>query len=407
MIMEYDVIIIGGGFSGLTLSCALKDFGVKKVLVLERLNRVGKKILSTGNGRGNITNKNLSLSCYHGSDVSFANYALKKFDNDHIARFFAKKGLTFSCDGDKVYPASFQANSILDCLRLYLDENAVSLEKYVTSIKRKGDSFEVLGDGFSYKAKNVVLAFGGECAKNFGTDGSSYHLAERFGHKITERFPSLVQMRVEKGSVKGLKGVKQNALVTLYDGQSKIKSSVGDFLFSDNAVSGNTVFYLSAYLPNLKKPKLVIDFAPETKLEEILSTLLTKRQVYGEMLGANFLQGFCHSALSMAIASRFNLQNKKLKDLTKDEFLILANTLKNFTLIVTGTFGFDYAQVTRGGIETANICDKTLESKLQQGLYFCGEALDIDGDCGGYNLQWAYSSAQCVAEAIYEKSCKR
>ncbi len=401
---EYQVAIIGGGFSGLVLACSLKKMGVNGVIVLERLNRVGKKILSTGNGRGNVTNKNLSLACYHGSNVSFAEYALKKFDNEHIEGFFKEKGLTLASDGDKLFPSSFQANAILETLRFYLNESDILCEKYVTSVKRKGELFEIAGEGFSYLSKNVVFAFGGECAKNFGTDGSSYHLAEGFGHKLEKRFPSLVQMRVEKGSVNGLKGVKQNALVTLNDGQKQIKSSLGDFLFSDNAVSGNTVFYLSAYLPNLKKPKLIIDFAPNNTLEEVVSVLKIKTKVYGEMFGSNLLQGFVHSALSMAISSRFNLQNKKLKDFSNDEISLLANTLKNFVLIVTGTFGFDYAQVTRGGISTSDICEKTFESKLQSGLYFCGEAIDIDGDCGGYNLQWAYSSAQCVAEAIYEKS---
>ena len=402
---KFSVAIVGGGFSALVLACSLDRSLQKNSIIFEKLSRVGKKILSTGNGRGNFTNEFLSLNCYHGGDVSFAAYALKKYDNQVIRGFFEKRGVLSATENGRVYPMSFQANSLLDGLRL--SHSAAVLESAeVTDISKNDSGFELKTKLGTFYADTVVIAAGGMAAKNFGTDGDSYRLASRFGHKSSETYPSLVQMRAEKSDIKGLKGVKHDAQVSLYDGDKFIKSANGDLLFTDYGVSGNSVFYLSSYLAGISKPRLEIDFIRDCNVTALFNSLSSRAKEFADK-GAEFLlSGVVHSAIALKVA-RERLGDKKLGDLGARDINSAIEAIENYRVTIIGTLGFDNAQVTRGGILTKDVDPITMESKLEKGLYFCGEALDIDGDCGGYNLQWAFSSAKCAAEAINERFDKR
>lgn len=399
--MKHKVVIIGGGFSGLVLLCGLLENKID-ALLLERNDRVGKKILATGNGRGNVTNAAMSTGCYHGNAPSFCDHAIKTYDNRHIEGFFNKKGVLFLTENGRVYPASLQANAILDSLRLYCKPESIRLNTFVKGLTfdKKQGAFKVeTSTGIVYGEK-VVLAAGGKASPHFGTDGNGYALAGAFGHKTTPLYPSLVQLLCDPQAVKGLKGVKQTAKVSVLSAGKEVASMTGDVLFSDHGVSGNTVFYLSAYVTGHDDRQLKIEFLPHLTTSALEESLIKKRGAYPALSAEEILNGLVHSRIGQKIVRGLNLHTKPLSKVTDGEISSLVKAVKDFRLKITGTGGFDNAQVTRGGIETCGVDPITMESKYQKGLYFCGEILDIDGDCGGYNLQWAYSSAICVLEAI-------
>ena len=255
-IKKYSVAIIGGGFSGLCLASMLGSKLKNNLLVLEGNKRVGKKILATGNGQGNITNKVISADFYHG-DKDFASKAISRYTNTHLLDYFDKLGLLTDSIGQKIYPASFTAGAILDVLRFEIDKQGVDVktEHYVISVKKK-DCFTIeCNNGEVFYADKVVFAFGGKSGAGFLTDGKSYSLAQNFGHTITTLSPSLVQLKTEKEKIRGLKGVKLDAIVSLYNDERFVVCFTGDILFTDFGVSGNSIFSLSAYLKGLKKSK--------------------------------------------------------------------------------------------------------------------------------------------------------
>lgn len=400
--MVYPVIIIGGGFSGLILANQLQKDGIN-YLLLERNDRLGKKILATGNGRGNISNEDLSLNHYHSQNQSFCDYAIKTFDNGLIGGFFSEKGILLTSENGRLYPLSKQANAILDCLRLSILETNYRLNSYVKDITHNGKTFEVITADNKYYAQKVVLAVGGKSASHFGTDGSSYKLAQKFGHKLTKLYPSLVQLTTNKESVKGLKGVKENAKVTAFDGEKTLTSTYGDILFTDNGVSGNTIFYLSAYLSGTKNPYVSVDFLYQADIKECKQSLISRKNAFKTLTADTFLSGLVHSRISQKVAKSVlgeDYNKLQYKDLTDKDIDKLIYALKNTKITITGDTGFNNSQVTKGGIDTLDIDYKTMQSKLCKNLYLCGEVLDVDGDCGGYNLQWAFSSAMCAYRSI-------
>lgn len=405
--MIYPVIIVGGGFSGLVLANLLNDDKINYLLI-EKNDRLGKKILATGNGRGNVSNLDLSLSHYHGKNPSFCEYAIKNFDNRLIGRFFESKGVLLSNEGNRIYPSSKQANGILDCLRLGLNEKNILLSTAVTDIvyDEHKKFFTVTANGKEYFAENVVLSVGGAVGEHFGTDGSSYRLVEKFGHKVSKLYPSLVQLTADKESVKGLKGVKETAEVKAFSDDRFLSVAKGDLLFTDNGVSGNTVFFLSSYLTDVKNPSLKVNFIPDVLDENAVKILKVRKNTFPKLSAESFLSGLVHSRISYKICSDFygkKTSSLKYEDITDKDISNLVKLLKNTVINITGTCGFKNAQVTRGGIDTTFVNNATMQSKIIKGLYFTGEVLDVDGDCGGYNLQWAFSSATCAYRSIIDE----
>ncbi len=400
--MVHSVIIVGGGFSGLVLMNRFIKEGID-FLLFEKNDRLGKKILATGNGRGNVSNEDLSFNHYHGNNPSFCEYAIKTYDNRHIAGFFAEMGIILTAENGRLYPLSKQANSVLDGLRLSdRDQKAIVGEK-VTDAYYKNGIFTVIAGGREYFSKNLVLCVGGKSSPNFGTDGTSYDLAKKFGHKITTLYPSLVQLTTAKEDIKGLKGIKENAKVSAYSGNTKLAEAEGDILFTDNGISGNTVFYLSAYLVNAANASVSIDYLPGVDFDVCKQSLISRRSAYPHLTAESFLSGLVHSRISYKTISDLfgaDFLKVKYKDIDNDKIDKLIYRLKNTKINIKGNTGFSNSQVTKGGIDTKDVCATTMESKLQKGLYFCGEVLDVDGDCGGYNLQWAYSSAMCAYMSI-------
>lgn len=408
---NFKVAVIGGGFSGLCAAVKLGKVFNEKLLVLEANKRVGKKILATGNGQGNLTNADVRPEFYHG-DRAFAARALEKYSNAEILEFFEKLGVIITLKNGRYYPASEFAGTICDGLRFAADACGVTVvtETVVTCVEKTNGGFVIKtkNGAETYFAEKVILATGGASGAGFFTDGKSYALAKNLGHTLTPLRPSLVQIKTEREKIRGLKGVKTDAKVALYDDKRHIREFFGDVLFTDYGVSGNAVFAISAYLGDCRSPKLKIEFLPEFTREELTDklTLAVKnleKENSRESKNENkvSLERACFSLLP----SRLTLAVIKAAGYSPaaaaDEKAIAAvcAKIKKFELNVEGTVGFDCSQVTAGGIKTAEISDD-MQSKLNKGLYIIGEELNVDGDCGGYNLQWAFTSASVCADAI-------
>ena len=394
----YQLAVVGGGASGLALAieaCLGQNaINGKSVVILEGQDRVGKKLVATGNGQGNLTNDDFSEKYYHG-DRKFIEAFMENARKVDIKSYLYSLGIPLiSCDG-KVYPLSKQASAVLDAFRSKLEylgvEERVNF-KVDKIIADKGEYTIYAGKEF-VRAKHVALCFGGASAKQFGTDGSAYALAESLGHKKTKIYPSLVQLKTDLTKIRGLKGLKETAKVIAYDGEKELSSSIGEVLFTDYGVSGSAIFSVSGYLTGAKNPSVKIEFLPQYDMEN------TRRIIEDRMKNAPTEYG--EKVLSCVLNKRIGgavyrtATGKTAKD--------LAYAIKNFRLKVTGDLGFNYAQVTKGGIEVCGVNPCTYESNIRKNLYLTGELLDVDGDCGGYNLTFAFVSGITSARAIKTK----
>jgi hypothetical protein len=358
---------------------------------------VGKKLSATGNGQGNVTNRNFGGEHYFSDDKQKAEEILRAFPPESLIAYLEKLGGLFEADErGRVYPAGRQASAVTDLLRFALQKAGVQT---VTGVKiekitRKNGGYALLdGNGQRYQADILVVATGGKAAKNFGTDGSGYELLRALGHSVTPLYPALVQLKTDTTDLKGLRGIRAECLVTALNGGKGSTHARGDVIFTDYGVSGNAIFTLSSYLTDQTGGAIAIDFLPDITEEKLTAILRQKQALHpeNELLGC-----IVNNQLGRSIVRRVEREYGKV---TAEN---VAHTVKDFRLKVVGTLGFDQAQVTRGGIPMPEV-NGDLESKRSPDLYLCGEVLNVDGECGGYNLQWAFSSAVCVAEGILRK----
>ena len=401
--MSNQVAIIGAGASGLVAAIVAARRGVK-VHVYEKNNKIGKKILATGNGRCNVTNQHIELSNYHGSKPSFVNPAINHFNASTCKAFFSELGVEL-VEGQRgrLYPRSLQSSSIVEllvyeCRRLGVE---FFLNHEVKSITKKGDGFSLHVEDTSLHVKSVLVATGGLAMPTLGSCDSGYEFAKSFGHSIVPTHPSLVQL-VCKEDLKAISGVKVEGSIEVFeDGQNKTHAS-GDILFTNYGISGSAILDVSRVVSHSLHYKraisVKIDLLPEYSKEQ-LKNLLKKRQKYSNGKSvALWLDGFINSKLAKFIEK--SLHVKSADELNNKELTKLVYALKNMTLHVNDTKGFKTAEVTAGGVSTGEINSGTMESKLQRGLFFSGEVVDIDADCGGYNLHWAWASGMSVGHNI-------
>ena len=408
--MVYDLIIIGGGASGLFGAvCASLLDNKLKIAVLEKNNRVGKKILMTGNGRCNLTNQNIDVSFYNSDSVEFLNTVLTKFGLNDTLEMFKSLGVLTVNENDKIFPMSLQASSIVDVLRFKIQELGVDLitEFDVKNITKKSNLFYINSyNGKTLASKKVIVATGGKAAPSTGSTGDGYIIAGDFGHKCTKLYPSLVQLVCDKNKVLALKGVKFNGSAELYVDGSAVLKEFGEILFTDYGVSGPPIFQLSGKasvcIDNAKKVSIKLDLCPEISYEELFDHLIKRNKniVVDEFLTGLFNKQICKMLLKQSGLEKFGVSATKLTTLQLET---IAKTAKNWELEITGTKSWNNAQVTIGGILTNEITPDTLESKLVKGLYFAGEIINVDGKCGGYNLQWAWSSGAVAAKSAVEE----
>lgn len=403
--------IIGGGASG--LSCAIeimksvKDKDGVKVTVFERLTRVGKKILVTGNGRCNLTNINAAKENYRGNS-EFTEFALAKFPSQSNIEFFNSLGLyTRTEDEGRVYPLSNQASSVLDALRFECDRlgvetvcdyRAVHLKTADTSVTTK--IIVNNRDRFDY----VVIACGGMAAKVHGTDGDSYELLKMIGHKIVSPAPALVSLNCENFT-KALKGVRSTCKADLIIDGKKAFENLGEVQFTDYGLSGIPIMQLSRFVsvsPS-NNINICLDTVPDFTDEKLLEYLNTRRKV-DTGLCENMLSGIMNKQLCIVLMKECNIApNGRVNELSNSDIDRLAKICKCWSIKIKNSRSFDYAQVTAGGADCSQFDPETMESKLVKNIFCCGEALDIDGDCGGYNLQWAWSSGRLAGSTISER----
>lgn len=405
--------IIGGGASGLFAAItALSSKSNVRVTVFEQLNRVGKKILATGNGRCNITNEfadaeisdenGIKPAHYHGESAGFALYALKNFNQKNLIDFFAENGLILRKENDKYYPFSEQAGTVLDFLRLKCEMLGAEIKCgiKIEKIKIKDNKFIINNQVFD----KVIVACGGKSSPHLGSDGSGYKLLEHFGHKTSHLYPAITQIKTETEFVKQLKGIKADANCKIFVDNTVIREEFGQVLFADYGLSGPPIFQLSRIAAkNYNKNCCIsLDFMNEKSQNEVFSlikSVLDAPFTY-PLTCENLLSLFLNKRLGQVIVKSCGFKlNKDAYELNENQIMQIAEKIKDFRIKVTGVNGFQNAQVTAGGVLTDDFEKKTMESKLQKGLFACGEILDIDGDCGGYNLQWAFSSGYLAAKS--------
>ncbi len=407
----WDIAIVGGGASGLAAAvfCARERGTGAGIALLEKAPRVGKKLLATGNGTCNITNRNAAPTNYHGAGAeAFVTPALTQFPPQACIDFFASLGvLCAPREAGREYPLCQQAGAVLDCLRLELQHLGVTerCDTAVTAVSSKNDGFELmLANGEALCSRRVILSTGGAASPSLGGSSDGYVLATALGHRKTPLFPSIVQVRTDTTFVRAMKGLRTDATVTFCLNGEPQCSHTGELLFTEYGISGPAVMQISRTVGDWERRKIgdltvKLDLLPTVDELSLLSLLSNRRAL--ARTAADFLTGLLHKRIGQTVcrAVGFSLDTP-MDTLTQNDIRRLVNTIKHFTLPVTGTQGLAGAQVTAGGIATADVDPRTMMSRRVPGLYLIGELLDVDGDCGGYNLHWAWASAYTAAKAV-------
>lgn len=395
------ILVIGGGAAGMLAAISAKRLGVT-VTILEKNPRVGKKILATGNGRCNFTNVNADITCFSGENPQFAQDALKTFTVEDTLRFFSELGIQPKVEEQgKVFPMSDQASSILDVLLYELQDLGVNIvtEANVVDLTKKQDRFVIsLENGQQYKGDNVIIATGGKALPSSGSDGKAYDLVTKLGHTRTDIFPALVQIMLDGKFFKRIEGVKFVGTAEIIHQGKNLALDRGDILFANYGVSGPAILQLSRIAGELlqkgQKPELKITIIDTMSLAELRRLLENRFKLSGNKPLDFSLVGLINKRLIPVILTEAGFTDLKrpAASLSGEEQEKICRILTDWRMKIRGTKGWTSAQVTAGGINTNEINPQTMESKLVPGLYFAGELIDIDGKCGGFNLQWAWSS---------------
>ena len=395
------ICIIGAGASGMAAAIAASEQTENQVLLLERQARVGRKLQATGNGRCNLSNIHAAPDRYHGEEAAFVKAALSKYDVYNTLNWFADLGLfTVTEESGKIYPYSDQANSVVDVLRFGLERPNIQLVTgcEVTRVRKNGEEFLVETGETRYLCDRLVIACGGLAGSKLGGSMSGYKLLRAFGHKVTKLRPNLVQLKCSWGGLASLKGVRANCHVQILRNGENYAESTGELQLTEFGLSGPVIFEISRDVcQGSGEWSAKLDFLPQCSEETLMAELCRRR---GTMLPLEeLLTGIIHNRLGRVLAQAAGLRgNRQIGDLSDEELKAVCKAVKAFEVVLTEPLGMDAAQVTAGGIHTSEFNPETMESKLVPGLYACGEVLDIDGDCGGYNLQWAWSSGRLAGE---------
>ena len=401
--------IIGAGASGVFAALILKQNYIDTT-VIERNANALKKIYATGNGRCNFTNRNVSYKNYHGENPKFTISAIKKFDNYDVIEFFNDMGIPeVELENGKIFPKSLQASSIVKqmmCLANHLEVEFI-FDSFVDDVRKNGNVFEVKSKDSIYKFDYLIVACGSKAYKKSGSDGNGYILMEKLGHNIVKTHPGIVQLRLNGDSFKKMSGTKFKANAKLVVDGKEVFEFYHDVLFTDYGISGPTILQLSGEAIRAKNKgldvKIRIDTVDldENKLYEHLIYIISLN--YYKKI-KELLVGLINDNLIEEVLNQANIEyDINVCELSKEEVYKLAHTLKNLEFSVSGYKDEDSGQITCGGVDTDEINPSSMESKKIKNLYIIGEIMDVDGDCGGYNLQWAFSSAYSCAMSIIKK----
>ncbi len=396
--------IIGGGASGMAAALAASENKNAQVLLFERQARLGRKLMATGNGRCNLTNQYMSLQYnYHGEQPEFAAHALQKYNVNNTLQWFESLGLcTVTEETGRVYPFSDQANSVLDVLRFALDKpNIQVLTGFeVTKIRQNNQGFTVESSDESYSCDKLIIACGGLAGTKLGGSMSGYKLLMKLGHHCTKLRPTLVQIKSDWPHCASLKGVRATCHVSILRDDELHASSQGEIQFTEHGLSGPVIFDVSRDVCREKGNWVCwLDLLPDMEaLDRVLPMLQKKRET--NLAAEDLFTGILHNRLGRVVVKEAGISlHAPIRQLEDWELEKACRTALELPVPLTEPMGMDSAQVTAGGILTSEFDPETMESRLVPGLYVCGEVLDIDGNCGGYNLQWAWSSGRCAGHA--------
>lgn len=392
-----NVAIIGAGASGMAAAITAAASGQNQVLLFERQARVGRKLAATGNGRCNLSNRRISITRYHGSSPEFVRPALDAFPPDAVLDFFQTLGLYTVTEQDgKVYPYSDQANSVVDVLRFGLDRPNVRLltGTEVVGVKKQPSGFRIkTADAQVWEADALIVACGGAAGTKLGGGLSGYQLLRSLGHHCTKLCPALVQLKTDPVRVQGLKGIRANAKLRLTINGTLLAETSGEVQFTDYGVSGPAVFEISRAAATADRTVLHLDLLPGYGADDLLSALCIRVSRFPTLEAGDLLTGILHNRLGRMLVKACGISlSAPLTALRWEQLNAVVQQCHAFELPITGNMGMDGAQVTAGGIVTQEFDPNSLQSRIVPGLYACGEVLDVDGDCGGFNLQWAWAS---------------
>ena len=400
--MVKKVLIVGAGAAGMMAAIAAAEDGAQ-VTLIEHNDRVGRKILSTGNGRCNYTNLFQEPSCYRSDEDGFPWKVISGYPAEWVLDKFEEMGVMPKEKNGYIYPFSEQASAVLDVLRMEIDRLKIQLNTsvHVTEVlkKKKGFLIKASKDGKSetFAGDSVVLACGSKAASKLGSDGSGYDLAKKLGHKMVPVVPALVQLKCKESFYQSLAGIRVQGKVTLMTDGNPAGEDTGEIQLTAYGISGIPVFQISRMAAKAlyakKQVWAVLDFIPEKNTEEFLELLKNRIRRHPEKEMDVFFTGMFHKKLADVFLKTAGIKrNKKCGTLSAEEKRSLVLAVKNFRTEIIGTNPFEQAQVAAGGVSTREIDADTMESRLVKGLYFAGELMDVDGICGGYNLHWAWAS---------------
>lgn len=408
--MKPEVIVVGGGASGMVAAITAAKRGVS-VLLIERKEKLGKKILATGNGKCNYTNTYYDDTVYRSEAPEVVSSILKQFSVTDTIAFFRELGIEPKEKNGYLYPASMQAASVVELLSIELNRLKVliHLEENITSIKKKGKGFLVNTDKATYETKAVILATGGKASSKLGSNGSGYEFAKSLGHKIVPVTEALVGLRSPLKVFKQLSGIRCNAKVTVVIHGIHGASAQGELQLTDYGISGIPVFQISRYVTKAlyahKKTEVLIDYLPELSPKETYTLLMNRQRMRPQKTAKEFLIGLFPYKLAFVFIKEAGIkENAIIGKVSKEAIQTLAGLIKGYLVSIQEANGFEQAQVCAGGVDLREIDPMTLESKLAKGLYLTGELLDADGTCGGYNLQWAWSTGYVAGQHCLERN---
>lgn len=403
-----DIIVIGGGASGLFVSGGCSQRGYN-VTLIEKNEKVGKKIYITGKGRCNITNccSNEEYFLNVPTNPRFLYSSISSFTPYDTMQFFEEHGLKLKIErGNRVFPESDKSSDIIKVLQNYCLQNGVTIklnEEVIDCYKNSQTSkFVVVTSKNKYECDKLIICTGGKSYSATGSNGFGYKLAKRFGHTIIEPVPALCPIKLKDKWVKNIEGLSlKNVKLSAYSNNKLVKSEFGEMLFTSNGISGPIVLTLSSYINRLTNINLVLDFKPALTYETLENRLLREFENNKNSQINTVIRSLLPKNLVSIFLNYINLsENTKVNSITVEQRHSIINGLKEFKLNFDGLYDIEYAIITSGGVSTKEINPKTMESKLVDNLYFAGEIIDVDALTGGFNLQIALSTANNIVKGV-------
>lgn len=397
------IAVVGGGASGMAAAIAAARAGAK-VCLFEAQSRVGRKLLSTGNGRCNISNSSITPAHYRSERLDKAAALLAALPPQEIMAFLRSLGIEcFEEREGRLYPRSEQASAVLDMLRAELERLGVETlcERRIDKIIRGKNGFRLLCGAEEFTARRVIIACGSQAAPQLGGCNDALSLLRAHGHSSTKTAPALVPLEVESEHLKALKGVRSRCRLTLMCQGKRLATDEGELQFNESNLSGIVTMQLASHAARRQGECLLCaDLMPDISAEALIALLTERQRILGHLGVDMFLAGLLNKRLATCLLKQAGVREctRRASGLTVGELNGIVKTVKDWRFTVKGTLGYRHAQVMSGGIPLGEVTDR-LESTKVPGLFLCGELLDCDGDCGGYNLHWAWCTGLTAGRA--------